>query len=66
MTLSPFARVSMMPVWENFPGELPEGVEARKSGEMAALVKKGSIRTVGFVVSRFEVSALPELLKRLD
>ncbi len=62
---SPFVTAMSMPIWADFPYELPEDVECRRKDDLAALVLKGTDKVLGFVPSRFDSSALSELVNRL-
>lgn len=51
------------PTWRECPWALPEGVEARKSGDRVALCRAGL--AVAVVLPMFDAKALPELLATL-
>lgn len=63
--MSPFARAMTMPLWTDSGLEVPDEVELRRDGDLAAIVLKGTSKVVGFVPSRFDREALPALIERL-
>lgn len=59
------ARALSMPLWADSGLELPESVEVRRKGDLAALCLKNTTQVVGFVPSRFDRTAIASLLSRL-
>lgn len=54
-----------MPIWADSGLEIPEGIELRRDGDLAAICLTGTSKVLGFVPSRFDVTNLPELINRL-
>lgn len=63
---SPYVRAMTLPLWPDPPFEVPEGLECRKGGDLAALIRVGTDRCVGFVPSRFDPARIGELIGLLD
>lgn len=61
-----YARALSLPLWSDSGMELPDGVELRKAGDLAALHLIGTTKVLGFVPSRFDKANLPALLERLE
>ena len=64
--MNTFVKAMSMPIWEDSGLALPEGFEVRRSGDLAALIRIGTDKVVGFVPSRFDKVNLPALLERLN
>lgn len=54
-----------MPLWADSGLEIPEDIELRRDGDLAALCLIGTTKVLGFIPSRFDKTALPELIERL-
>lgn len=63
--MNPWTKAMTLPEWKDSGLALPPGVEARRDGDLAALVLIGTDKVVGFVPSRFDKANLPGLLARL-
>lgn len=65
MPSSPFVRAMTLPYWTDSGWDLPDDVELRRDGDLAAICLKGTTKVLGFVPSRFEAGNLPGLIERL-
>lgn len=63
--MTPFAKALTMPVWLDSGFDVPEDVELRREGDLAALHLLGTSKVLGFVPSRVNKDALPGLVLRL-
>lgn len=64
--VSPFAQAMQLPKWADCPWELPDGIEARKAGDLVAFHRLGTRDVVGIVASRFDPQNLASVLAQLS
>jgi hypothetical protein len=60
--LDPYVRAMTLPVWIDGPS-VPDDVELRRNGDLAAIIIRGTRAAIGFVPSRVE--DLVPLIERL-
>lgn len=65
MNDSPWVKAMTLPPWLDFPFPLPEEVEVRSDGDLAALHLLGTDRVVGFKAKSITEENLTILLERL-
>ncbi len=63
--MNPWVKAMSMPRWDDCPYELPEDVEVRRDGDLAAFVILGTDKALGFNPELLDQANIPALLERL-